>query len=467
MQLEFYGATGTVTGSLHRVIAGDLSILLDCGLYQGKRTESLERNRNLPDFAVAADCAILSHAHIDHCGNLPNLVKQGFAGNVYMTPATRDIAALMLQDSAHIQEQDVLFLARRAQKKGRTESYEPLYTVKDAIRSLDSFVSVAYGRTFALNKRVAFKFYDAGHILGSAMTLLTEKTGHETRGLLFTGDLGRSNMPILRDPELPDGADYLIIESTYGDRMHEPRESMDEMLAEEIERVVRTRGKLYIPSFSLERAQEILLSIHKLERSDRIPVLPVYLDSPLAIAVTDVFRLHPECFDGELSQLIENRNLPFFTERLVKVHDAQESRRIMQLDEAAIIIAGSGMCESGRIRHHLAYGLGDVRNTVALVGFQAPFTLGRKLKEGQNPVRILGEEIPVHARVVSLEGFSAHADRNDLMAFIESLTNKRELRKIFLVHGERSAQESLRDALKERGLREVYIPEQGDVFDLD
>lgn len=466
MRLEFFGAAGTVTGSLHHVQAGGLSLLLDCGLYQGRREESFQRNRNLPDFASRADAAILSHAHIDHCGNIPTLVKRGFRGNVFMTPATRDLAAVMLQDSAEIQEQDAEFLNRRARKKENGQVYEPLYTVRDAVAAFEHFVTISYRREFTLNPHLRFSFYDAGHILGSAMVVLTEKIeGRETR-LLFSGDLGRRNMPILRDPELPDGVDYLIIESTYGDRDHEPRDAMDERMAEEIDRIVNTGGKLYIPTFALERAQEILLSLHRLELGKRIPTLPVYLDSPLATRVTDVFRLHPECFDEDLQKIVAGRQTPFQTEGLVYVRDADDSRRIMSEDEAAIIIAGSGMCENGRIRHHLAWGLSDVRNTVLLVGFQAPETLGRKLKEGDRTVRIFGEEQRVNARVVSLEGFSAHADRTDLREFVVAMNNRRPLRRVFLVHGEDRARLELRDRLRELIPAEIIAPASGESFEL-
>ena len=315
MEIEFYGAARTVTGSLHLVRAGGLNILLDCGLFQGRRSAALERNRNLPDFARDADCMILSHAHIDHSGNIPNLVKRGFEGNIYCTPATRDLAAVMLQDSAFIQEQDAKFLNKRRRRAGASgkkngaanskngdaneqgETIEALYTVKDALKSLDHIISVPYGRNFRLNKQVSFTLYDAGHILGSALICITENSGGAERRLLFTGDLGRVDMPILRDPEFVDGVDTLVMESTYGDRLHEARPEMDELLAEEIQRAVDVGGKIFIPSFALERAQELLLALHRLEEAGRIPVLPVYLDSPLAIAVTDVFRLHPECFD--------------------------------------------------------------------------------------------------------------------------------------------------------------------------
>ena len=473
MELEFYGAAGTVTGSLHRVRAGGLDILLDCGLYQGRRAEADARNRNLPDFARDADCLILSHAHIDHSGNIPALVKRGFAGNVYCTPATRDLASVMLQDSAYIQEQDAKFLNKRRAKKNYTNGgdaqheIEPLYTVQDALRSLEHFISVPYHRTFRLNKQVSFTFYDAGHILGSALVCLTETFGNTERKLLFTGDLGRRGMPILRDPEPVDGVDYLIIESTYGDRVHEPRPAMDDLLAEEIRRVADVRGKVFIPSFSLERAQELLLSLHRLEEEGRIPVLPVYLDSPLAIAVTDVFRLHPECFDEELSDMIRDRRVPFVTRELVRVRSREESMAVMAREEAAVIIAGSGMCENGRIVHHLAHGIGRVENTVLLVGFQAENTLGRRLKEGASSVKIFGDMLPVRARVRSLEGFSAHADSEDLMAYVELLAGRHHLKNVFLVHGEKQAADALAAGLRERKVAaDLHVAAPGESFPL-
>ncbi len=481
MEIEFYGAARTVTGSMHLVRAGGLNILLDCGLFQGRRAAALERNRNLPDFARDADCMILSHAHIDHSGNIPNLVKRGFEGNIYCTPATRDLAAVMLQDSAFIQEQDAKFLNKRrrraaasAKKNGdanskngsandRDETVEPLYTVKDALKSLDQIISVPYGRSFRLNKQVSFTLYDAGHILGSALVCITESSGAGQRRLLFTGDLGRVDMPILRDPELVDGVDTLVMESTYGDRLHEARPEMDELLAEEIQRAVDVGGKIFIPSFALERSQELLLALHRLEENGRIPVLPVYLDSPLAIAVTDVFRLHPECFDQELTALAEDRRRTLFSTRdFIRVRSREDSMAVMARDESAVIIAGSGMCENGRIVHHLANGLGKVENTVLLVGFQAENTLGRRLRDGERSVKIFGEERQVNARVRSLEGFSAHADARGLCEYARELSQRHHLKEIFLVHGEESAARNLAGAIKDAGVNaRITIPDQG------
>ncbi|MEQ9366665.1 MAG: MBL fold metallo-hydrolase [Leptospirales bacterium] len=479
MELEFYGAARTVTGSLHRVRAGGLDIVLDCGLFQGRRAEALERNRKIPDFARDADCLILSHAHIDHSGNIPTLVKRGFEGNIYCTPATRDLVAVMLQDSAYIQEQDAKFLnKRRARKRtnrgetrneaGETSQVEALYTVQDALRSLDHIISVPYGRTFRLNKQVSFTFYDAGHILGSALVCITETFGNRDHRLLFTGDLGRQDMPILRDPVVVDGIDTLIMESTYGDRSHEPRPEMDALLAEEIRRVADVGGKILIPSFALERSQELLLSLHRLEEAGLIPVLPVYLDSPLAIAVTDVFRLHPECFDEELTELAGDRRRTLFATRdFVRVRSREESMAVMAREESAVIIAGSGMCENGRIVHHLANGLGKVENTVLLVGFQAENTLGRRLRDGERRVKIFGEEREVRARVRSLEGFSAHADSGDLRRYAGALARSHHLKDIFLVHGEERAARELAAVLKADGLSaRISIPARGDSVSL-
>jgi len=349
MKLEFYGGADTVTGTMHHVTAGGISILFDCGFFQGRREDTFTRNKNLPAFARQADCMILSHAHIDHCGNIPNLVKQGFQGNIYCTPATRDLASLMLQDSAHIQEQDAYYLNKRMNKKdpARKGKIEPIYNLEDALAVLQNFITVPYTRRFQINKQVSFTLYDAGHILGSSMILLEEREGQAVRRLLFTGDLGRPDMPILNNPFLLENIDYLIVESTYGNRKHEERAQMDLRMQEEINRVVQNRGKLFIPSFSLERAQEILLSIATLEKQKKIPVLPVYLDSPLAIAITDVFRLHPECFDEELLRMVANKDLPFFTSDLTKVHSIQMSKNVMEKDESSIIIAGSACAKAG------------------------------------------------------------------------------------------------------------------------
>jgi len=466
MKLRFYGAARTVTGSLHGVEANGERILLDCGLYQGHREEALKRNRSLPEWAIEAGHLILSHAHVDHCGNIPGLVKQGFTGNIYSTAPTRDLAALMLQDSAHIHEQDAKFINRRRKKAGQNGEIKPLYTLTDALKSLQQFITLPYHRSFRLAPGIHFTFYDAGHILGAAMILLeVEEQGKKAR-LLFSGDLGRRNMPILRDPEIVKDVDYLILESTYGNRQHNDRDRMDEALAREIERILETGGKLYIPSFSLERAQEILLSLHKLEAQNRIPVLPVYLDSPLAAAITDVFRLHPECFDEELLRMLSRKDLPFFTQNLIRVRSADESREIMVRKESAIIIAGSGMCEFGRIVHHLSYGLSNPDNTVAIVGFQAANTLGRRLLENVNPVRIFGDDVVVRARIVSLDGFSAHADLPELLWFVKEIRSAGYLKKVFLVHGEDRALMNLKQELIQTGLEDIEVPEQGSDFDI-
>ncbi|MBE7436926.1 MAG: MBL fold metallo-hydrolase [Spirochaetales bacterium] len=467
MKLHFYGAARTVTGSLHGVEVNGERILLDCGLYQGHREEALKRNRTLPDWAIAAGHLILSHAHVDHCGNIPGLVKQGFTGNIYSTAPTRDLAALMLQDSAHIHEQDAKFLSRRRRKAGHNGEIKPLYTLGDALRSLEHFITLPYHRPFRLASGVHFTFFDAGHILGAAMVLLEVQENGKKARLLFSGDLGRRNMPILRDPEIVSDVDYLILESTYGNRKHNDRDLMDEALAGEVDRILQTGGKLYIPSFSLERAQEILLSIHKLEAQNRIPVLPVYLDSPLASAITDVFRLHPECFDEELLRMLNRKDLPFFTQNLVRVRSADESREVMVRKESAIVIAGSGMCEFGRIVHHLSYGLSSPANTVAIVGFQAANTLGRKLLDNVNPVRIFGDDVAVRARIVALDGFSAHADLPELLWFVKEIRSRGYLKKVFLVHGEDRALMNLKQELKQTGLESVEVPEQDSMYDLN
>ncbi len=463
MEIEFVGAAQTVTGSMHLVRTEHATVLLDCGLYQGRRRESFERNRHLPLPVRELDAVVLSHAHIDHSGALPLLARQGYEGNIFATHATRDLCAAMLLDAAHIQEAD----ARHVNKeilRGEIESepVEALYTEEDALAALDRFVSIPYHRAINIAPGVRLTFFDAGHVLGSALTALDVEEGGVTRRILFTGDLGRNHMPILRDPEIVSGAEVLITESTYGDRLHDPIEKMDEDLAEVVRRTWGRGGKLFIPAFALERAQEVVFALKQLRRKGEIPAVPVFIDSPLTAKITEVFKMHPECFDAEARGLMRGNDSPFDFPGLQYVSDVEESKALSSSDKPAVIIAASGMCEAGRVLHHLRTGVEDPKNTVLIVGFQAQHTLGRRLVERRARVRIFGVERDRRAEVVVLNGFSAHADQHDLITYANACRERGPLRKVALVHGEPKAQQALRGLLvDEHGYPDVSIPTPG------
>jgi metallo-beta-lactamase family protein len=461
MKIRFLGAIRTVTGSMHLLTINGRRILLECGLFQGRRQESYDRNRNLPFDAVLVDVMILSHAHIDHSGNVPSLVKSGFQGSIYSTFATRDLASAMLRDSAHIQEQDVAYVNKKRAKSG-LPPVEPIYTRQDAVNSLNAFVGIGYHRTVPVADGVRLTFYDAGHILGSAIVVLDIEEDGRTHRLVFSGDLGRKDRPILRDPEIAPHAETLILESTYGDRHHE---SVDEA-GRELRRVVNDTyqrgGKVIIPAFSVGRTQEIVYALHHLVEERKLPDLPVFVDSPLSTNATEIFRLHPECYDEEVNQFIANGNHrdPFGFHRLRYIRRVEDSKELNFLREPAIIISASGMCEAGRVLHHLKNNVEDPRNTILIVGWQAPYTLGRRLVERQQKVRIFGEEHDLRAQVEVIYGFSAHADRDGLLGYVQQAQSG--LRRVFVVHGEEQASLSLADGIRALGVPEVAVPEQGD-----
>ena len=463
MEIEFVGAAQTVTGSMHLVRTPHATLLLDCGLFQGHRRESAERNRHLPLPVKSIDAVILSHAHIDHSGALPLLVKQGYDGPIYTTRATHDLCAAMLLDAASIQESDARFFNKQVDR-GFVEGdrVEPLYTEADALRSLERFVAIPYHRTFEVATGVRVTFFDAGHVLGSAISALDIDEGGVTRRLVFTGDLGRNNMPILRDPEVVHGADVLITESTYGDRLHDPIAKMDADLADTIKRTFARGGKVIIPAFALERAQEIVFALKNLRGSGALPPIPVFIDSPLTAKLTEVFKTHAECFDEEARALIQAHDGPFDFDGLHYVQDVEASRELSERPDPAVIISASGMCEGGRVLHHLRSAIADARNTVLIVGFQAQHTLGRRLVERRSRVRIFGMEYERRAEVVVLNGFSAHADRDDLRRYVTACREKGSIKVVALVHGELPAQTALRDILLADGAPRVIIPAPGD-----
>ncbi|HET92284.1 MAG TPA: MBL fold metallo-hydrolase [Chloroflexi bacterium] len=459
MEIQFLGAARTVTGSQHLISVNGSRILLECGLYQGKRHESFERNRNLPFDAKRVDALVLSHAHIDHSGNIPNLVRSGFRGSIYCTFATRDLCSVMLRDSAYIQERDVEYVNKKRARQGEPP-VEPIYTHDDAIASLEHFVSVGYGRPVFVAPGGRCTFFDAGHILGSAMVLLEMA---DVR-VLFSGDLGREEMPILRDPVPAPPADVLIIESTYGDRLHRPRVEAEETLFTLISETCAQGGKVVIPAFSVGRTQELAYSLHRLARDHRLPDVPMYVDSPLAVNATEIFRLHPECYDEDVREFgaQERHPDPFGFDRLRYIRHVEDSKALNELRGPAVIISASGMCEAGRIQHHLKHTITDPRNTVLIIGWQAPHTLGRRLVERQERVKIFGEEYPLRARVETINGYSAHADQKGLLDWARPIAPG--LRHAFVVHGDPDPAETLADGLHRLGVRHVAVPEQGEVF---
>ncbi len=466
MHIHFHGAARTVTGSLHILSVGGKTILLDCGIYHGRRDEARERNRSFPFDPSRIDAVVLSHAHIDHSGNLPTLVRQGFSGPIYCTKATADLCAVMLKDSAHIQEKDVEYVNKKHAKK-HLPPVEPLYTQEDADATIPLFVGKEYSDEFVVAEGITARFEDAGHILGSAGVALTLRENGTTVTLAFTGDLGRPQLPILRDPVFLGAADYLISECTYGGRVHAPVAAMEEQLLEPLRRGYERKAKMVIPAFSVGRTQEIVYVLHKLSVVGKIDHLPVFVDSPLSVNVTDVFKRHPECFDAETWKIInaDHDNDPFGFERLTYIRDVEESKALNEREGPFIVISSQGMCEAGRVLHHLANTIGDPRNMVLIVGYQAEHTLGKKLVMREPVVNIFGEPHELKAEVVVLNAFSGHADRNELLAYLTQFDRKR-LRKAFLVHGDLDQAEKLAAGMKDCGFKDVHIPARGDTAPL-
>jgi metallo-beta-lactamase family protein len=467
MQIEFVGAAQTVTGSKHLVRTPHATVLLDCGLFQGHRREAFEKNRTLGLDPATVDAVVLSHAHIDHSGALPSLTRLGYRGPIYATSATRDLCAAMLLDAAMIQESDARYINRRIERGQRDlEPVEPLYSGEDVLDVLANMVALPYRRPLPIAPGVQLTFLDAGHVLGSALVCLDVEERGATRRLVFTGDLGRRHMPILRDPEIPEGTNLLLSESTYGDRRHSPIEKADDELAEVVQRVHARGGKVIIPSFALERAQEIVYSLKNLRGQGRLPAMPVYVDSPLAVKLTDVFKLHPEYLDAEARSLVEDHDSPFEFPELRYVQSVQDSKRVTASNEPAIVISASGMCEGGRVLHHLRAAIGDPRHAILIVGYQAPHTLGRRIVEKREQVRIFGVMHERRAEVVVLNGFSAHADQQDLRDFAAAARERGAVERVMLVHGDPKPQEILAGLLREDGFARVDVPAPGDRLDV-
>jgi metallo-beta-lactamase family protein len=466
MKITFHGAARTVTGTQHLVEVNGQRVLLDCGLYQGPRRETFERNRNLPFEAESINAMVLSHAHIDHSGNIPNLVKSGFRGDIVCTFATRDLCSTMLMDSAHIQEKDAEFLNKKRAKRDEPP-IQPIYKVEDAVNCLEYFDSVGYHRQREILPGIHVTFLDAGHMLGSAIVVLDVEdrdSGRDVR-LVFSGDLGRVGTPIIRDPESVDHADVLILESTYGSRLHETFEDSEKKLEKIVNTTYKRGGAIIIPSFAVGRTQQLVYTLHKLMTQRDIPEVPVFVDSPLAINATAVFRLHPEAFDAEIRQFMLAEGDPFGFDSLRYTRSVEQSKELNFMREPFIVISASGMAETGRVLHHLRNRIEDPKNTVLIVGWQAPDTLGRRLVEGEPVVRIFGEEHQVKAEVEVINGFSGHADRNELLGWAKSIT--KQPRRTFLVHGEEEAAFALADGLRsEAGYEQVDVPELHQSFRL-
>ena len=463
MKIHFLGATKTVTGSMHLVEVNGKKILLDCGLFQGKRKLAEKINRHFSFDPEEIDTLILSHAHIDHSGNIPNLVKNGFRGKIHTTHATMDLCSAMLADSGYIHEKDVEYLNKKRIRKGEPP-LEPLYTRADAEAAISQFVGHNYDEPFQIGKGISVTFADAGHILGSAVTKITISENGKAVKLGYIVDLGRKDLPILRDPVQFNDLDYMIIESTYGGRKHDDIIHAEHRLQEVVMRAYNRNGKIIIPSFAMERTQEIVYCLNDLWENNKVPQIPVFVDSPLAVNITDIFKRHEECYDQETKKLLDNYDDPFGFEKLKYVRSVEESKQINQLDQSCIIISASGMCEVGRILHHLKNNIENPNNIILIVGYMAQNTLGRKLVEHWPAVKIFGEEYVVNAEVEVMNVFSAHADRDDLLNY--ALGTKNSVKKIFIVHGENSQSLAFAENLKENGFPDIAIPSKGDIVEL-
>ena len=453
MEITFAGAAREVTGSCHLLHVNGHTVALDCGMFQGKRQETAEKNRRLPIPIEDLDAVVLSHAHIDHSGRLPFLVAEGYSQTIWATSATRDLSAVMLADSAHIQERDAEFLA-----KHRKDFVEPLYGIRHAVRTMELMVGVPYNKPFDVVPGVRATYVDAGHILGSASVLLDCTESGKTKRLVFSGDIGRSGLAIVRDPVPPEGADALIMESTYGNRDHESVEGARAQLAQVVRETAARGGRVLIPAFAVGRTQEMIYALHGLAREGAIPAIPIYVDSPLAIDATTVFEMHPESFDHS-EEMVQKAKELFQFDLLHYTRDVEESKALSRANGPMVIIAASGMMENGRIVHHLAQGASEPRNTILVVGFQAEHTLGRRVVERQPVLQIFGDDVPLNARVEVIDGYSAHADRTEMTNWLGHVKDKSpRLGPIWLVHGEPLVQDEFKEALKSKGYS-VECPE--------
>lgn len=468
IQLRFLGAAESVTGSRHLIEFNHSKVLIDCGLYQERDLQ----NRNWEDFGVEPaeiDAVLLTHAHLDHCGLLPKLAKEGFKGKVYCTPATAEIAKIVLADSAKIQEEDAEYKKKRHRKAGYTppRPVEPLYTVADAEACMSMFVPVQYETPLKVADNVEASFYEAGHIFGSSIIKLTVKLNGDSRTILFTGDLGRIGKPILKDPAVFEEADYVFVESTYGDRVHTSVEDTKDHLCDAVNKTHAAGGNIIVPSFSIERAQEVMYYMNELLMEDRIPHIMTFLDSPMAVKVTEVFKKHPELYDSAMTRLMTQNESPFTYKGLKLVQSTRESKAINHITGTIMVIAGSGMCTGGRVKHHLVNNIARPESSVLFVGYQAVGTLGRAIVDSSpgDEVRILGAHFPVNANIVQVHGFSAHADKVEILTWLKHI--KKAPRKVFIVHGEKEAAHSFKDYLTEQTGWDIMVPQYQDTVKID
>ncbi|MFC1643638.1 MBL fold metallo-hydrolase RNA specificity domain-containing protein [Chlamydiota bacterium] len=463
MKIHFLGGVRTVTGSMHIIESEGKKILLDCGLFEGRREEANQKNKNFPFDPKTIDAMILTHSHIDHSGNIPTLCKQGYKGNIYATFATRDLCNIMLRDSAHVQADNMNYLNKKRKKK-KLPLLKPLYTSSDAEKSLRQCIAVGYERPFTITSKIKGTFYNAGHILGAGVIKLSVKEKNKTTKILYTGDLGRPKNWIIKGPSCITDCDYLITESTYGNRFHDPYENIEDKLANIVTKTIKRKGKIIIPSFSVGRTQDIVFVLHKLVEQKKIPVIPIFVDSPLSVNATEIFRLHPECYNQEAYKYIARNENPFGFDNIRYIRTTSASKELNTYKKPCIIISSSGMCEAGRILHHLKNNIEDKKNTILIVSFSAKNTLGRKIVEKLETVRIFGDEYKLNAEVVVMNAFSAHADRNELLEYISSINKK--LKKIFVVHGDEDQSESFGDAVRKQENIETIVPYPGDIFEI-
>ncbi len=462
MKIQFFGAAQTVTGSQHLLTINDKKILFDCGLFQGRRKDTYEKNKNFKFDPKEIDAMILSHAHIDHSGNTPHLVKDGFNGPIYTTSATIDLCKIMLEDSAYLQQRDIEWLKK---KKKKHIPEEPLYSIEDVEDTIKKFIPVEYNSATEIFPGIIAYFQDAGHILGSAGILLEieEEKGKKIR-FGFSGDIGRPEMPIIRNPDFFRDLDILIMESTYGNRLHTQTDEVEEEVAKVVKEVFDRRGKIIIPSFAVGRTQLLVYVLHKLFDQNRIPEIPIYVDSPLAVKATKVFEEHPECFDRETNRIfLESGDDPFGFGRLKYITTVDQSKELNEIQDPMIIISASGMAEGGRVLHHLANNIGNPKNLVLFVGYSAEHTLARRIMDGIEKVNILGEKHSVKCEIKTMDYFSAHADQNELIDYLR-LNPANRLKNIFLVHGEEEQALPLREKILQKGYKNVDFPLSGEKF---
>jgi metallo-beta-lactamase family protein len=461
MKIKFLGAAKEVTGSKHLIIANNKRILLDCGMYQGKGLATDAMNRDLGFNPVEIDYLILSHAHIDHCGLIPFIYHLGFRGTIFCTPATRDLCAIMLADCAKIQEHDTHWHNKKRANQGLSP-LKPIYTLGDAAACMSLFISVPYNKEFQIDQYLTLIFFNSGHLLGSAISMLYLKEGERAITLAYTGDIGRPMNRILLAPQPFPQADFLIAESTYGDRIHETHEDADHKLLEVINQTcVVKKGKLIIPSFSVGRTQEVIYSLSQFYHAGKLPKIEVFVDSPLSVNATNIVRSHPECFNKEVIQTMDNESDPFGFNSLTYVETKEDSQKLNTWDKPCIIISASGMMEAGRVKHHLANSISNPKNTILAVGYCSPLTLGAKILRGDKKVSIFGSIYPVNAQIEKIESFSGHGDYKEMLDYLCSCQDPKHISMTYIVHGEEKAQKFYKEKMQERGFEKVQIPARG------